>query len=71
MWDLTEAELQSAALASEIDEGKEYWVNIPRFRSKNRLSLYFDFCPYITKEGGTVLLKDTLCYKSKGFLCQK
>ena len=70
MWIMDESELASTRLSSIVSDGQEYWVKIKNFRSKNKMAAFFDFCPYITKENGNVVLRDTLCYKSKGFFCK-
>ena len=70
MWEMNKSELQSPELAEVIEEREEYWIRIKNYRSKNSMSHFFDFCPYITKENGRVVIRDTLCYKSKGFFCQ-
>ena len=70
IWTLKKSDLQLSTLTSAVGEGEEYWVKIEDFKSTSRMAQFFDFCPYITKRNGDIVLEDTLCYKRKGFFCQ-
>lgn len=63
-------EIESSDLSKIIGYSEEYWVKVKGFKSDNVMASFFDFCPYITKEQGKIVLKDTLCFKQKGFICQ-
>lgn len=63
--------IKNSKLEATMDEGDEYWVKMKDFKSDNMLASFFDFCPYIKKEGGKLVLKDTLCFKQKGYICAR
>lgn len=70
IWEVQNDEWKTTELSDMIHEGEEFWIKVKDFQSENVMASFFDFCPYITKENGLVILKDTLCFKQKGFICQ-
>lgn len=70
IWEVQDDEWTSSELSALINEGEEYWVKVKDFQSQSVMASFFDFCPFLTKENGSVVLKDTLCFKQKGFICQ-
>jgi len=70
LWQFNKEALNDSKLNVIIEEGEEFWVEIADYKSANIMAGFFEFCPFIAKTKGKLILQDTFCHKSKGFFCE-
>lgn len=70
LWNFSRSLLDDRQLPALIDGGSDgYWIQVADYKSTNPLASFFDFCPYLIREGERIVIRDNYCHRKKGFLC--